>query len=46
MILPMLFHYFNAINFIPYFIIEKFRLITNLIVRHLENGLCGKVVYR
>ena len=36
----------NAINFITYFIIEKSRLITNLIVGRLENGLCGEVVYR
>ena len=34
----------NAINVIP--LLKKSRLITNLIAGRLENGLCGKVVYR
>ena len=42
MILPMLFHYFNAINFIPYFIIEKFRLITNLLWGALKMVFVGR----
>ena len=33
---------FNAINFIPYFIIEKSRLITNLIVGRLDMVFMGR----